>query len=136
VENAQAAQWTSIFLDSPQPQPTAAAEPLAAQPVTIGPSGAASVGRRIASAAINGGIIGLALAAFAPAAMITSGNAAALKSLSLGTLVGTMFDALRSPDERGLLGAGVIVAVLLCFAYQALFFTFSSATLGMRCVRL
>jgi len=130
-EDAGTPQWTSIFLDAQQHGPAAAAEPVTA-PSTAGLPGIASVERRIVAAAINGCIIGVALAAFGGAAMITSGNAAGLHSLSLGSMV----NMLRSPDGRAVLEAGAAVALLLCFAYQALFFTFASATPGMRCARI
>jgi len=131
AEEAGAPQWTSIFLDTPQPAPAEEPEPVTAG-ATVGPPGAASVARRTVAAAINGCIIGAALAAFGAAAMITSGNAAALQSLTLGAI----FNELRTPDGRALLGAGAVVALLLCLAYQALFFTLSTATPGMRCVRI
>jgi uncharacterized RDD family membrane protein YckC len=88
--------------------------------------------RRATSAAINACIIGLAVAAFAASAMVTSGNVDTLRALSVGTVV----DLLLTPDGRSLLGDAAIVAVILCFAYQALFFTFSTATPGMRCTRI
>jgi len=133
VEEAEAPQWTSIFLDAPKPAPAAAPEPAAAAPSpAIGPPGAASVARRTAAAAINGCIVGLATAAFAAAAMVTSGNVEALRSFSLGTAARMLLSA----DGRNLLSAGVVVAVLLWIVYQALFFAFSTATPGMRCVRI
>ncbi|HKO20027.1 MAG TPA: RDD family protein, partial [Acidobacteriaceae bacterium] len=133
VEEAQAPQWTSIFLDAPRPAPAAAPEPAPpAASTAIGPPGAASVARRAAAAAINGSIVGLAAAAFAAAAMVTSGNVETLRSFSLGTAA----HMLLSPDGRSLLGAAAIVAALLWTAYQALFFAFSTATPGMRCVRI
>lgn len=133
VEEAQAPQWTSIFLDAPRPAPAAAPEPvIPATSTAIGPPGAASVARRTAAAAINGTIVGLAATAFAAAAMVTSGNAETLRSFSLGTAA----HMLLSPDGRSLLSAGAIVAALLWIVYQALFFAFSTATPGMRCVRI
>jgi len=134
VEEAQAAQWTSIFLDAPKPAPAAAApEPAApAASTAIGPPGAASVARRTAAAAINGCMVGLAAAAFAAAAVVTSGNAEALRSFSLGTAARMLLSA----DGRNLLSAGLIVAIVLWIAYQALFFAFSTATPGMRFVRI
>jgi uncharacterized RDD family membrane protein YckC len=131
-QEAQAAQWTSIFLDAPQPAPAAAPEPLPAPTTAVGPPGAASMARRATSAAINGCVIGLAVAAFAAAAMVTSGNVETLRALSMGTVLGL----LRTADGRSLLGDGTIIAIILCFTYQALFFTFSTATPGMRCTRI
>ena len=52
--------------------------------------GTASVARRVTAAAINASIIGAALLAFAAAAMVTSGNAAALQSLNFETLLATL----------------------------------------------
>jgi uncharacterized RDD family membrane protein YckC len=136
VEDAQAAQWTSIFLDLPQRGQAAVSEEATAAASAASLPGAASVARRAAAAAINGSIIGLAMAAFGAAAMITSGNAGLLQSLSVGSAAGVLVGELRTPDGRGLLGAGAVIALLLCLAYQALFFTFSTATPGMRCVRI
>jgi uncharacterized RDD family membrane protein YckC len=136
VDDAQAAQWTSIFLDLPQRGQAAVSEEATAAASAASLPGAASVARRAAAAAINGSIIGMAVAAFGAAAMITSGNAGLLQSLSVGSAVGVLVGELRTPDGRGLLGAGAVVALLLCLAYQALFFTFSTATPGMRCVRI
>jgi len=135
AEESEAPQWTSIHLDGPTPAPAAAPEPtLPAMPGALpsGLPGIASVERRMVASAINGVVIGLALAAFAAAACITSGNADVLHSFSLGTLVSLV----RTPDGRVLLGAGAVVALLLCLAYQALFFTFSSSTPGMRVARI
>jgi uncharacterized RDD family membrane protein YckC len=125
-------QWTSILLDAPQPTPATAPEPAVPTPVAPGPPGAASVARRITSAGVNGCIIGLALAAFAAAAMITSGNVDTLRALSMSTVL----DLLRTTDGRSILGAGAIVGIIFTFIYQALFFTFSTATPGMRCTRI
>jgi len=64
--------------------------------------------------------------------MVTSGNAEALRSFSLGTAARMLLSA----DGRNLLSAGLIVAIVLWIAYQALFFAFSTATPGMRFVRI
>ena len=130
-EEAEAPQWTSIHLGASPSPPETAPEPTHSAMAATMP-GIASVERRTVAAAINGVVIGIALAAFGAAACITSGNAEVLHSFSLGTLV----NSVRTPEGRVLLGAAAMIALLLCLAYQALFFTFSSATPGMRCARI
>jgi uncharacterized RDD family membrane protein YckC len=133
VEEPQASQWTSIFLDTPRPMAPPAAEPAPATAST--PSGAASVARRTAAVAINGCIIGLVLAASVAAAMVASGDLDTLRTLTLGDLAHTLLS--RNPEGgASLLGVGVVAAIFLSLVYQGLFFTFSTATPGMRCVRI
>jgi uncharacterized RDD family membrane protein YckC len=133
VEEPQASQWTSIYLDTPQRMAAPAAEPAPATAST--PSGAASVARRTAAVAINGCIIGLVLAASVAAAMVASGDLDTLRTLTLGHLAHTMLS--RNPEGgASLLVVGVVAAIFLSLVYQGLFFTFSTATPGMRCVRI
>jgi uncharacterized RDD family membrane protein YckC len=134
VEEPQAAQWTSIFLDTPQRMAAPVAE-TAPSATTSMPPGAASVARRTAAVAINGCIIGLVLAASVAAAMVASGDLDTLRTLTLGDLAHTLLS--RNPEGGpSLLGVGVLATIFLSLVYQALFFTFSTSTPGMRCVRI
>jgi len=128
-------QWTSIFLDAPRSAPATAPEfETAPDLLPVRLAGAASVGRRAAAAAINTGILGAAMAAFGATAVWASGSLAALRATSLGTALNLLLG--RHAEGSGLLPAAAGAAAFLWLAYQALFFTFSDATPGMRCARI
>jgi uncharacterized RDD family membrane protein YckC len=103
-------------------------------------SHAASIGRRVAAAAIDGAIILGGFLAFTVAFVLTSYRWALrqprdshLMPLGLGLRM-IVRQAGSQPGE--LLVAGALTLVCICLLYQALFFSFSGATPGMRCARI
>jgi uncharacterized RDD family membrane protein YckC len=146
-------QWTSIWLDAPGAMPAgeelsgaaAAGEREPGSSATPGGrtmhlSHAASIGRRVAAAAIDGAIILGGFLAFTVAFVLTSYRWALrqprdshLMPLGLGLRM-IVRQAGSQPGE--LLVAGALTLVCICLLYQALFFSFSGATPGMRCARI
>lgn len=129
-----AAQWSSIWLDSRPaagaPQ-TADAKTLAAREDNADSTqklpDVASVGRRVAATAINAGIVSAAAAVFAAVSLLVAGRiSAAGAAHSFAT-----WTALRAASPYL-----ACVLLLLGLVYEALFFSFSAATPGMRCVRI
>jgi uncharacterized RDD family membrane protein YckC len=143
-----AAQWTSIWLDSvPQHAPTAApardgsttAAGFAADHAKCGRRNrplpqAATIGRRITAAAINAAILLAAVIAFAAAFVFVAGYFGTAAPFTLAHAASYATQAGLAPAQ---LRAACIVAVgFLYLLYQALFFSFSVATPGMRCASI
>lgn len=157
ADETPAAQWTAIWLDTPAATP--AARPYGAVDPTAEPSAqgaprldseawtsshslpdAASIGRRIFAAAINGAILTAAIAAFAAAALAASGHSVSLRALrSIHVLIALLTGRAPAPDGLSLnvllpsLGFAVGFLYLL---YQTLFFSLNGATPGMRVARI
>jgi uncharacterized RDD family membrane protein YckC len=139
-------QWTSIWLDAPG---HALAEGAIAGAQTPGVRAmnlphAASIGRRVAAAAIDGGIILGGFLASATAFVLTACRSVLLQpggalrvspghtlGHGLRTMVG---QATSRPGE--FLSAAALTFVFLYLLYQGLFFSLSEATPGMRCARI
>jgi uncharacterized RDD family membrane protein YckC len=154
-DDAPTPQWTSIWLDSPAGTapanpgaefpgayafvyaPDSSVEPdLAAAPLPQ----VASIGRRVFAAAINAAIVLAGTLAFASVFVATTRQAIPWESFpSLRTLVLEL--AGRAIPQPGLqpsllVGTFAAAAGFLYLLYQALFFSFSGATPGMRCARI
>lgn len=133
-----AAQWTSIWLDQPQPslpQTVPDTELPEHRPTRVNQfPEAASVSRRVAAAAINGGIIAAAAGSFAAVFLFASGSS--LQQLRESALRTLLHPAASGPQPAITLGAAAVVLSFLYLLYQALFFSFSGATPGMRCARI
>ncbi len=134
AETQQTAQWTSLWLDAPA-RSAAADEavsdelnddvPLAAAVTVLQP---ASLGRRAAAGAIDGAVAACGLGVFAGLFVAIAGHGLTddgLAELAQGGLQG-----------RGLGTIGAVSFAFLVAAYHALFFWFSTATPGMRSVRI
>jgi uncharacterized RDD family membrane protein YckC len=146
-----AAQWTSIWLDAPSSAPRTVpdtshlgvfAPDTSADPEAFdaGLPDIASIGRRFAATAVDACVIGLAAAAFTAAFVTIAHPAAQLQSFGsartvLMELAGRM-PAAPEADPRLWLSALAVTGVFLYLLYQALFFSFSQATPGMRCARI
>ncbi len=143
-----AAQWTSIWLDTlPDHQPMDAAttreESLAALrndpgcPAHPLPQ-IATIPRRIAAAVINAAILFAALAAFAVTFVFVAGRMLPPQATAPFTLTHAAVYALtRTGLAPAQLPAACMAAIaFLYLLYQALFFSFSAATPGMRCARI
>jgi uncharacterized RDD family membrane protein YckC len=150
-----APQWTSIWLDAPgsaaQPSADASASHLAemwthGHPQPSAPAAisqpspscadAATIGRRLLAVAINAAIVLTGLAAFAAVFAVVAGHLLPWQpDPSLHMRMG------RVAVQTGLQlcqlpAAAAITAAALFLLYQALFFSFSTATPGMRCARI
>jgi uncharacterized RDD family membrane protein YckC len=144
--------WTSIWLDSPsgaakedsarseqRPDAPANADVAPASRLAAYP-GAASIGRRMLAAAINGFIVVAALLAFATAfAAISTHSTLWQPGLPLRVMVGRIASSLAAqagfvPNliPAAAAGAGGFLYLL----YQGLFFSFAEATPGMRIARI
>jgi uncharacterized RDD family membrane protein YckC len=146
-------QWTSIWLDArgqafaqpDAPGVHASTEPAPGVPAMFGAHAStlpqvASIGRRVAAAMIDGGVI---LAGFlAAAAMFVWTSSRSLPPQPDGPFRAAMGHALRTTMEQAgshggtFLAAGALSFAFLYLLYQALFFSLSEATPGMRCVRI
>jgi uncharacterized RDD family membrane protein YckC len=144
--------WTSIWLDSPsgaakedsarseqRPDAPANADVASVSRLAAYP-GAASIGRRMLAAAINGFIVVAALLAFATAfAAISTHSTLWQPGLPLRVMVGRIASSLAA--QAGL-APNMIPAVaagaggFLYLLYQGLFFSFAEATPGMRIARI
>ena len=148
-----AAQWTSIWLDAPgKPEAargTEAAREAAAVASAAGTSEeahnavvalpqCAGIGRRVLASAINGAIVILGLLAFAGAFLMTSGRLMLGRSfwthLTPARLVAPLAHTGLQPGMIAI--ACAVAGGFLYLLYQALFFSFSGATPGMRCARI
>jgi uncharacterized RDD family membrane protein YckC len=148
-ESAEAAeaQWTSIWLDTPA-DPGARAREAAAEQARYDTEGypdnssaaaplpqVATIGRRVLAAAINGGVITTGMVAFAAAFVMTTNPGIDLRSgASIQAALSTA--ARGTAAQPGMLTAGVVAAAFLYLVYEALFFSLSQATPGMRCARI
>jgi uncharacterized RDD family membrane protein YckC len=163
---APAPQWTSIWLDAPgagpaetadasqfaltQPAAGTLANP-AARPVPL--PQIASIARRLAAAAIDASILLAGFLAFAATFLLAACHfipwhaAATLPTASLAldrhsalahlsAHAAAQFAAHTGLQPRMALTAGALVLALLVLLYQALFFSFSESTPGMRCARI
>jgi len=143
-----AAQWTSIWLDSvPRRAPTGAparegsatAAEFAADHAESGrrtrplPQ-AATIGRRITAAAINAAILFAAVVAFAASFVFVAGYFGAAAPFTLAH--GASYAAQAGLAPAQLRAACAVAVAFLYLLYQALFFSFSVATPGMRCASI
>ena len=143
-----AAQWTSIWLDSvplhahmgaPTREGAAAAAEFAGGHAESGhrtrslPQ-AATIGRRSAAAAINAAILFAAVVAFAAAFVFVAEYFGAAAPFTPAHAASYAAQAGLTPAQ--LRAACAIAVAFLYLLYQALFFSFSVATPGMRCVRI
>jgi uncharacterized RDD family membrane protein YckC len=159
-DTAATPQWTSIWLDTPQAAqmeegpgneqaPDAYAEALGAHPGdsvvesrarAVQLVHAATMGRRIMAAAINGTIVLTGLLAFAVTFPAIADPAIQWRSgVSLHMVLGQMAGSLtgRTGLPRNLIGAAsAVTGAFLVLLYQALFSWFADATPGMRCMRI
>jgi uncharacterized RDD family membrane protein YckC len=146
-------QWTSIWLDAPG---HALAVGAIAGAQTSGERGhdrstmpdaramnlphAASIGRRVAAAAIDGGIILGGFLASAAAFVLTScrwvlGQPGGSLRAALGHALPAI--AVQVASQLGqFLSATALTLLFLYLLYQGLFFSLSEATPGMRCARI
>jgi uncharacterized RDD family membrane protein YckC len=140
-------QWTSIWLDTPTDPAARAREAAAEQAmddadvyprntsVDAPLAQVAKIRRRVLAAAINGGVISAGMVAFAAAFVLTTNPGIDLRSGA--SVYAALSTAARdAAAQPGLLIAGVVVAAFLYLVYQALFFSLSQATPGMRCARI
>ena len=163
---APAPQWTSIWLDAPGagPAETADASQSALTQPAAGPLAnpsarpaplpqIASIPRRLAAAAIDASILLAGFLAFAAAFLLAACRSLpwhAAAALPIASLPLDRHSALarlsahaaaQIAAHTGLqpslaLAASVLVLALLYLLYQALFFSFSESTPGMRCARI
>jgi hypothetical protein len=133
----QAAQWTSLWLDSPVLAERAAdakseaGERLAEPPERAAPAlEPASLARRCAAGAINSAILVCGLLMFAAVIMAVASHGVA------GDAAGATALAQAGLQVRTIAIIGAVSGAFLLLAYHGLFFWFSSATPGMRCVRI
>jgi len=163
---APAPQWTSIWLDAPGavPAETAdASQSALTQPAAgplVNPSARpaplpqiASIPRRLAAAAIDASILLAGFLAFAAAFLLAACRslpwhaAAALPTASLAldrhsalarlsAHTAAQFAAHTGLQPSLALAYSLLVLALLYLLYQALFFSFSESTPGMRCARI
>jgi uncharacterized RDD family membrane protein YckC len=124
-------QWTSIWLDAPghAREPQRSAMP-GARAMNL--PHAASIGRRVAAAAIDGGIILSGSLASAAGFVLTSCRW--MLGQPGGSLRAIVGQAGSQPGE--FLSATALTLVSLYLLYQGLFFSLSEATPGMRCARI
>jgi uncharacterized RDD family membrane protein YckC len=146
VAESATPQWTSIWLDSLTGTPGAKSATSAESDVmyrdghvTV-PLQPATVGRRGLAAAIDAGIVFAGFAVSVAAFAVTTGHSLRLHSgmvphLALREIPGYI-TAQTGLQPTTILGAGVAAAAFLCLVYQALFFSFSEATPGMRWARI
>jgi uncharacterized RDD family membrane protein YckC len=163
---APAPQWTSIWLDAPGavPAETADASQSALTQPAAGPLAnpsarpaplpqIASIPRRLAAAAIDASILLAGFLAFAAAFLLAACRslpwhaAAALPTASLAldrhsalarlsAHAAAQFAAHTGLQPSLALAYSLLVLALLVLLYQALFFSFSESTPGMRCARI
>jgi uncharacterized RDD family membrane protein YckC len=150
---APAPQWTSIWLDAPDPGPS---EPIASQYTEDQPAASpsvrtaplpqiASIARRLTAAAIDTSILLAGFLAFTATFLFAAGRSIPLQSATSLSTAFRPFDrqlgmagiAAQTGLQPSLaLVASALVLALLYLLYQALFFSFSDATPGMRCSRI
>jgi uncharacterized RDD family membrane protein YckC len=144
---AAMAQWTSIWLDS-RPQTAAGGSPAAHQEAALDTErgcaakslpDVAPVARRVLAAAVNAGVMAVALAVFAAVFFLVAGHLASGSGTDPGAQVGFAGVAQPYAARAAVLAAlpyAACVFLLLGVLYQMLFFTFSAATPGMRVARI
>jgi uncharacterized RDD family membrane protein YckC len=159
---ASAPQWTSLWLDAPGPEPAETADASQfelAQPAAV-PSARpdplpqiASIARRIMAAAIDAAVLFAGFLAFTAAFLLAANRsipwhaAATVPTASLAlvhhsalarlsTHAADQFTAYTGLQPSLAFTASVLVLAVLYLLYQALFFTFSASTPGMRCARI
>jgi hypothetical protein len=151
-DDSQEPQWTSIWLDTPPERAQierGAEQSLSADAVEsyAYPEMAkgrlpqlAPIGRRVLAASINAGIVLAGTLAFAAGFVVTTRHEIPWETL--GSVHGLLSAVTgHSPVELGLqpglmVGAVAAAAIFLCLLYEALFFSLSGATPGMRCARI
>ena len=139
-----APQWTSIWLDaSAEPAPTAVSSPQAgprAAQQTIPLQHVATIGRRTLAAAVNGVVVLAGVLAFATVFVMVAGHVppGQLAALQPAALIHVLAQARAETGIQltQLPAAAAVTGGLLLLIYQTLFFCFSTATPGMRCVRI
>jgi uncharacterized RDD family membrane protein YckC len=144
AEGSHTAQWSSILLESrprveasgfaavmSEGEAHAAVKPQARASQSL--KDVASIRRRIAALAINGAIVATAFAGFAAVFLWimehTTLSGTGTFSRAAGLFAGWQAIAAALPFAAGAFG-------LMAAVYQALFFTFSTATPGMRAARI
>jgi uncharacterized RDD family membrane protein YckC len=141
--DAQSAQWTSIWLDAPaeaRATETPAGD-LGDERVAVALE-PATIARRGMAAAINFTIVAAGMVAFAAAAVATVAYGCGIPlrtGLPFVAGVRQVLGAVAAQTDVQAKSAGMVAAVsgvVLVVIYQALFFWFSTATPGMRCVRI
>jgi uncharacterized RDD family membrane protein YckC len=147
--SATAPQWTSIWLDastvsSPTvgaaqpPDPQFAAGSISQQTVPL--PGAATIGRRVLAAAINGAVVLAGELAFAAVFLMVAGHVLPLQSgLPLHLALARFLIQARTQTGLQLSQLPAALAIaggVLLLLYHALFFWFCAATPGMRCARI
>jgi uncharacterized RDD family membrane protein YckC len=154
VAEAPTPQWTSLWLDAPNPIPTsghATSEAADIEPASDSAAATllnpympaeprrhpASIPRRLIAAAIDGCLI-LAgfLASAITVALIALHAAPAPTGAHLHQLLAFASAALAGLQPATAFAAIVAALTFLYLLYQALFFSFSEATPGMRCARI
>jgi uncharacterized RDD family membrane protein YckC len=144
-----AAKWTSIWLDAPAgaarensarhrlgPEAQASADAGAASRAAVYP-GAASLGRRILAAAINGAIVIAALLVFTAAFAAISTHATLWQpGVPLRAMVGRIARSFSGLAPNMIPVAAAVAGGFLYLLYQGLFFSLSGATPGMRIARI
>jgi hypothetical protein len=141
-------QWTSIWLDTPTDADRAPASAQVeetwheAQERPVSGLEPASLARRGVAAAINLAIITAGVAAFSAAVVATVGHRNGVAwptGLPIAETARQLASGLAAQTDLQAKSAGVLLAlsgIVLLLVYHALFFCFSTATPGMRCVRI
>jgi len=134
-----APQWSSIWLEAPAraEQPAPALDTQTGQvceTVTPAPM-PASIARRTAAAAVNGALLMAGLLVFTAGFLLTQRHTIVRPaSVPLRGLLGHIASGTGIPSGTAL--AAGAVSFFLYLLYQALFFSLSVATPGMRCARI
>jgi len=166
LAEAPASQWTSIWLDTPSAQFSdsageratdlleSVANPLAAPSAHAAPlPQIAPLGRRMKAAVIDTSILLAGFLAFAAAFLVVTFRSISWNALAavpadsfsidrpsamarLMANASAQFTAHTGLQPSVALACGALILVIFYLLYQALFFSFSEATPGMRCARI
>jgi hypothetical protein len=137
-------QWTSIWLDGPAEAVSARSEVAANEPLELAVAvlEPASLKRRGMAGAINFAIVAAGMTAFAATVAAMFGHEAGVSwhtGLPMVASVREIAAAIAAATDLQAKSAGLVAAascVVLLLVYHALFFCFSTATPGMRWVRI
>lgn len=137
-------QWTSLWLDNPgahaartTPAPSTDEHPAASSAVFAAPRlHAAKLSRRLLAGGIDMAIATLAGAACAAAFVGTTGVLAAQVPWRMETIRTVVAELIHTVPLSTLSLTGIAALILLSVTLQAIFFTFSDATPGMRIARV
>lgn len=140
-DSAPAAQWSSILLESrPRGEGTSVSSEAAAETATqaVTPSllNIAPLERRLLAAGINMAIVGAACIAFIAVFLWTAAHAPFHSDLMSSTVAGIARGLVSRAAIQSALPLMACAFALLTFIYEALFFTLSTATPGMRVARI